>query len=106
MAEQVRPSFAGSVGPRAEGLPGSAGASAASDPAPLVSQIPGTPVYFPHYGGRPVSWVAVSLIIAGFLAGGLALVFGPTWWLFWVGIAVAAVGGLMALSTGIFDDWY
>lgn len=106
MAEQVRPSFAGSVGPRAEGLPGSAGASAASDPAPFVSQIPGTPVYFPHYGGRPVSWVAVSLIIAGFLAGGLALVFGPTWWLFWVGIAVAAVGGLMALSTGIFDDWY
>ena len=106
MAEQVRPSFAGSVGPGAEGLPGSAGASAASEPAPFVSQIPGTPVYFPHYSGRPVSWVAVSLIIAGFLAGGLALVFGPTWWLFWVGIAVAAVGGLMALSTGIFDDWY
>ena len=83
-----------------------AGAIAASDPAPFVSQIPGTPVHFPHYSGRPVSWVAVSLIIVGFLAGGLALVFGPTWWVFWVGIAVAAVGGLMALSTGIFDDWY
>jgi hypothetical protein len=53
-----------------------------------------------------VSWVAVSLITAGFLVGGLALVFGPTWWLFWVGAGLAAVGGLLALATNIFEDWY
>jgi hypothetical protein len=58
------------------------------------------------YHGRPVSWVAVSIIMAGFLVGGFGLILGPTWWLFWVGVAMCAVGGLLALSTDIFDDWY
>jgi hypothetical protein len=61
------------------------------------------------FHGRTVSWVAVSIIMAGFLAGGLALVFGhhgPTWWLFWVGAGMAAVGALLALATDIFEDWY
>ena len=61
----------------------------------------------PHvFHGRTVSWVAVSIIMAGFLVGGLGLVFGPTWWLFWVGIGATIVGGLLALGTHIFDDWY
>jgi hypothetical protein len=59
-----------------------------------------------QFHGRPVSWVAVSIIMAGFLVGGLGLVFGPTWWLFWVGAGAAIVGGLLALGTHIFDDWY
>jgi len=69
---------------------------------------PGTGIYqAPEpFHGRPVSWVAVSIIMAGFLAGGLGLVFGPTWWLFWVGAGAAIVGGLLALGTRIFDDWY
>jgi hypothetical protein len=50
--------------------------------------------------------VAVSIIMAGFLAGGLGLVFGPTWWLFWAGGAAAVIGGLLALGTHIFEDWY
>ena len=58
------------------------------------------------FHGRTVSWVAVSIITAGFLAGGLGLVFGPTWWLFWVGVGAAVVGGLLALGTHIFEDWY
>ncbi len=103
MAEQVGPA---TTGGGAVASAGGMGASASAEPAPFVSQVPGTPVHFAHYGGRPVSWVAVSLILVGFLAGGLALVFGPTWWVFWVGLAIAAVGGLLALATGIFDDWY
>jgi hypothetical protein len=99
MAEQVSPATG------AHAVAGTGGMGAA-EPAPFVSQIPGTPVHFGHYTGKPVSWVAVSIILAGFLAGGLALVFGPTWWLFWVGLAVAAVGTLVALGSGIFDDWY
>jgi hypothetical protein len=59
-----------------------------------------------QHHGRPVSWVAVSTIMAGFLVGGFGLVLGPTWWLFWVGVAMCAVGGLLALATHIFDDWY
>jgi hypothetical protein len=58
------------------------------------------------YHGRTVSWVAVSIIMAGFLVGGLGLVLGPTWWLFWVGVAATVVGGLLALGTHIFEDWY
>jgi hypothetical protein len=58
------------------------------------------------FHGRPVSWVAVSLMMAGFLAGGLGLVAGPTWWLFWAGGALVVVGGLLALGTHIFEDWY
>jgi hypothetical protein len=106
MSEQMRPATAEGVMTGAGGVGGSAGATASSEPAPFVSQVPGTPVHFPTYHGRRVSWIAVTLILIGFVAGGLALVFGPTWWLFWVSLAVAAVGALLGLGTGIFDDWY
>jgi hypothetical protein len=56
--------------------------------------------------GRPASWVAVSIIIIGFCVGGIALPIGPTWWLFWVGVGIVVIGGIMAMSTHILDDWY
>jgi hypothetical protein len=72
-----------------------------------LNQEPDSPWTPPRpFHGRPVSWVAVSLIMAGFLVGGLALVFGPTWWLFWASVGLAAVGTLAATATNIFDDWY
>ena len=61
------------------------------------------------FHGRPVSWVAVSIITAGFLAGGAGLVFGqhgPTWWLFWVGCGLTGLGILLCIATNTFDDWY
>ena len=64
---------------------------------------------FPPFHGRRVSWVAVSVIMAGFLIGGLSLVFGhhgPIWWLFWTGSAVAVLGLLMTIATNTFEDWY
>ena len=106
MSKQVRPATAGGGGPGAEGYGSGLGASASSAPVPFVSQVPGTPVHFPTYHGRAVSWVAVTLILVGFLIGGLALVFGPTWWLFWVSLGITVVGGLLAMATGIFEDWY
>jgi hypothetical protein len=105
MAHEVRPGVSGTAVPGPGGL-AAAGATAEAEPAPFVSQIPGTPTSFPSYHGRPVSWVAVGMIMAAFLIGGLALVFGPTWWLFWVSVALATVGGLLALATNIFEDWY
>ena len=65
----------------------------------------GGPATETHHG-RTVSWVAVSIVMAGFLVGGLGLVLGPTWWLFWVGVGLAVIGGLLALATDIFADWY
>ncbi len=112
MTNQVGPASSGrsvaAPGSGAAGAAGFSGASAVAGPevAPFVSQVAGTPVSFPSFHGRTVSWTAVGIIVAAFLAGGLALVFGPTWWLFWVALGVAAVGGLLAMGTGIFDDWY
>jgi hypothetical protein len=65
----------------------------------------GGPATETHHG-RPVSWVAVSMIMVAFLVGGLGLILGPIWWLFWAAVGLAVVGGLLALSTDIFDDWY
>jgi hypothetical protein len=88
-----------------------AGASGVTQPGdkevtPFVSQVPGTPVSFPSFHGRTVSWVAVSLIMAAFAIGGSALAAGPIWWLFWAALGLAVVGFLMATAIGIFDDWY
>lgn len=110
MAKQVEPpTAAGAVQGAGEfsarGYSVSGSGDSGHEVAPFVSQVPGTPVSFPTYHGRKVSWVAVSLIMAAFLIGGLALVFS-VWWLFWAAIGLAAVGGLLALGTGIFDDWY
>ena len=56
--------------------------------------------------GRPASWVAVTVIIIGFVIGGIALPVGPNWVLFWVGAAIVVVGGIMGAATRIMDDWY
>ena len=77
---------------------------------PELAQRPAheSPVH-PSYHGRAVSWVAVSIVMAGFLVGGAGLVFGsggPTWWLFWLGTGLAALGVLLSIATNTFDDWY
>lgn len=59
-----------------------------------------------EYHGRPVSWVAVTIIIIGFIIGGIALPVGPSWVLFWVGVALVVLGGIFAASIRIMDDWY
>jgi hypothetical protein len=100
MSNQVEP---GTVGSAAAG-PGPAGLA---QQVAYVPQTPGAPVrYSEPFHGRKVSWVAVSIIMAGFLVGGLALIFGPTWWLFWAGLGMAGLGGLLGLATNIFEDWY
>ena len=109
MANQVGPATAGAsaVGSGAPGMSAASGtgSGAASDVTPFVSQVPGTPVSFPSFHGRPISWFAVSLIMLAFLIGGLALVFS-VWALFWVGVGLSVVGLLLAIGVNTFDDWY
>ena len=59
-----------------------------------------------EYHGRPVSWVAVTVIVVGFIIGGIALPIGPNWVLFWIGAAIVVVGCIFAASIRIMDDWY
>ena len=56
--------------------------------------------------GRPASWVAVSIIIVGFIVGGVAMVPSPRWWLFWTGAGIVVIGCIMAAAAHILDDWY
>lgn len=77
--------------------------------APAPAQAP-TPRPYPTYHGRTVSWVAVAIIVVGFLAGGIGLVAsghgGPHWWLFWTGAGIAVLGFLITMVTKTFEDWY
>lgn len=60
-----------------------------------------------HSSGKPMSWVAITIIVIGFIVGGVAMVPHPTWWAFWLGAGIAVVGCLMTLFTKTFsDDWY
>jgi hypothetical protein len=57
--------------------------------------------------GRPASWVAVSIIIIGFIVGGIALVItGQAWWLFWTGTGIVIIGCIVAAAVRVLDDWY
>ena len=56
--------------------------------------------------GRPASWVAVSIIIVGFVVGGIAMVPHPRWWLFWTGAGIVVIGCIVAAAAHILDDWY
>lgn len=80
-----------------------------SDPGALARAQPGTLPDSGHqdagFHGRPVSWVAVSIVIAGFLCGGLSLVF-TAWTTFWVGAGLVVAGALLAAGTDMFEDWY
>jgi hypothetical protein len=63
-------------------------------------------VHEAHHG-TPASWIAVSIIIVGFIASGVSLVIAhQLWWLFWTGGGIIVIGGIMALSSRILDDWY
>lgn len=82
---------------------------ASYQPGGAATTIAGHAGPFPSYHGRKVSWVAVSLVMVGFLVGSLGMVLGtggPIWWLFWTGIGVAVLGLLIAAATNIFEDWY
>ena len=59
-----------------------------------------------EYHGRPASWVVSATVIVGFISGGIALPIGPTWWLFWTGVAIVVLGAIVGAAVHIFDDWY
>jgi hypothetical protein len=56
------------------------------------------------HAGRASSWLAVVVIWIGFGVGGAALVPHPKWVLFWVGVGIVVVGGIIAAAVHIFDD--
>jgi len=55
------------------------------------------------HGASLKSWIACLIIIAGFIVGGVALIFW-NWPVFWVGVAVTAVGVIVARAVHIMED--
>jgi hypothetical protein len=100
MAEHGQPDIAGAAA-TAQAEAAHTEVTASPNPGAIAS-VEAPPVHH----GRPISWVAVTIIVIGFIAGGTALIFGPTWVVFWAGCGVAAFGGILALASGIFNDWY
>jgi peptidoglycan/LPS O-acetylase OafA/YrhL len=49
-----------------------------------------------HHGNTPAAWTAVTIVLLGFVLGGLALVI-TSWPLFWIGVACGPIGGIAGL---------
>lgn len=58
-----------------------------------------------HFKANAGSWIAVYLIIAGFILGTLALILSSV--PLWIGTGVALVaGGILALASNIMEQAY
>ncbi|MGA9746818.1 MAG: HGxxPAAW family protein [Nocardioides sp.] len=44
-----------------------------------------------HHGNTPAAWTGVTIILIGFVIGGIGMVIDQ-WMLFWVGLALLPVG--------------
>ncbi len=66
----------------------------------------GLPYGHQTHHGRPASWVVTTVVVIGFVVGGIALCVGPSWVLFWVGTGMVVLGGIIGAAVHIFDDWY
>ncbi len=117
MAHQVDPATMGgtaSGGATAHGqvLPADAGPASHGEgtgQGAVSTAASATPLPYPPFHGRKISWIAVSIVMVGFLIGGLALILGhhgSIWWLFWTGAGVAVLGLLITLVSNTFEDWY
>lgn len=47
-----------------------------------------------HHGNTPAAWTGVMIILVGFVIGGIGMVIDQ-WVLFWVGVALVPVGGIV-----------
>ncbi|MET9340180.1 HGxxPAAW family protein [Nonomuraea sp. NPDC003804] len=56
-----------------------------------------------NHAGRASSWLAVSIMLAGFTVGGVGLTIA-NWMIVWVGVGIFVLGGVLALVFDIFSD--
>ncbi|MCD0449555.1 hypothetical protein LO762_10175 [Actinocorallia sp. API 0066] len=55
------------------------------------------------HAGDPKSWFAVSVVMIGFIVGGVGLPLG-NWVLFWAGVAIVAAGTVLGAVVRIMAD--
>ena len=49
-----------------------------------------------HHGRTVAAWTGSVIAMAAFVLGGIAMVIGPNWVLFWISVAMLAVGLIAA----------
>ena len=49
-----------------------------------------------HHGRTVAAWTGSVIAMAAFVLGGIAMVMGPNWVLFWISVAMLAVGVIAA----------
>ena len=55
------------------------------------------------HGASMKSWFAAAVIVAGFIVGGIAVIYW-NWPIFWVGVGIAVLGSVFAAAVGIMDE--
>jgi hypothetical protein len=45
-----------------------------------------------HHGNTPAAWTGVTIMLIGWCVGAIGLVTGPSWLLFWIGVALQPIG--------------
>ncbi|MGH3425368.1 MAG: HGxxPAAW family protein [Nocardioidaceae bacterium] len=50
------------------------------------------------HGSTPAAWTAVIICLIGFTVGAIGLMVGPTWIMFWIGLGLALVSGLVGMA--------
>ncbi len=53
------------------------------------------PMYDNHDGRTTAMWTGTTIITLGFLVATLGLTLGPLWWMFWIGVALVPIGGIV-----------
>ncbi|WP_262851936.1 HGxxPAAW family protein [Mumia quercus] len=48
------------------------------------------------HGSSPAAWTAVVICLIGFTIGGVALLMGPNWVLFWIGVGLTLGSAVVA----------
>jgi hypothetical protein len=89
------------------GTPSSAVAPESIGPAPEESPL-GHAAALAHdsFHGRVVSWIAVGIIVVGFVVGGLGFGSPPAWWLVYTGAGIALLGFIVGGIARMSEDWY
>ncbi|MGH3455931.1 MAG: HGxxPAAW family protein [Nocardioidaceae bacterium] len=59
------------------------------------------------HGSTPAAWTAVTIVLIAFTLGGVALMIGPSWVLFWASVAllpVAVIVGKIMQAAGLGES--
>jgi hypothetical protein len=59
------------------------------------------------HGSTPAAWTAVTIVLIAFTLGGVAVMIGPSWVLFWASVAllpVAVIVGKVMQAAGLGES--